>query len=84
MAFCCGLVHLMSRMLDVLLGELPHAGLVADLEEAAEDGLQVLALDLHGGEGDVPVEALVEEEADAAPVLGDEGHAHLEGRARAR
>ena len=63
---------------DVFFAERFHALVVALGEDASQDGLQVLAVDLHGGEGDVPIEALVEKEAHAAAILGHEGHARLE------
>ena len=77
-----GPVHLMSSMPMYSSVSVAHAPLVAHLDEPPEERPQVLLLDLHGREGDVPLQALVEEQAHAAPVLGNEGHAHLEGRAR--
>ena len=41
-----------------------------------------IAVDLHGVEGDVVLDGLIEQKAHAAPVFGDHGHAAFQGVGR--
>ncbi len=82
LAFWLGLWHLMSsrRTYSSVRLFMPRSS--RTLSRPPEERAQVLPVDLHGGEGDVPVQALVQQQAHAAAVLGDEGHAHAQHGAR--
>ena len=71
------------QLLDVALGHLADGFLVAPFHEAAEIAAKELVLDLHRRERDVPLQRLVQQQTDAAPVLGDEGERGVQALARA-
>ena len=71
------------KLVYVALRDLTDGLLVAPFDKAAEIVFQKLVLNLHGREGHVPFQRLVQQQADAAPILRHEGQGRIETFARA-
>ena len=72
------------QLVNIAVGHGADGLFIAPFHKAAKQALEKLIVDLHGREGNVPLQRLVEQQAHAAAVLRHKGKLRVEAAAGAR